>query len=125
MALRLTAPRAGIAPQARGKRLSKASPTPSTSARHLPSARTSPCGCICAFTRLTNGFSKKVEAHANAVALHFMYYNFVRIHATLRMTPAMAAGVTGKLWEIADIIALIEAKESEKPAVRGPYRKQT
>jgi hypothetical protein len=51
------------------------------------------------FTRLTNGFSKKVEAHANAVALRFMYYNFVRIHATLRMTPAMAAGVTDKLWE--------------------------
>ncbi|WP_029355055.1 MULTISPECIES: helix-turn-helix domain-containing protein [Mesorhizobium] len=77
------------------------------------------------FTRLTNGFSKKVEAHANAVALHFMYYNFVRIHATLRMTPAMAAGVTGKLWEIADIVALIEAKEAEKQMVRGPYRKRS
>ena len=76
------------------------------------------------FTRLTNGFSKKVEAHANAVALHFMYYNFVRIHASLRMTPAMAAGVTGKLWEIADIVALIEAKEAEKLVVRGPYRKR-
>jgi hypothetical protein len=75
------------------------------------------------FTRLTNGFSKKVEAHANAVALHFMYYNFVRIHASLRMTPAMAAGVTDKLWEIADIVALIEAKEAEKPTVRGPYKK--
>ncbi|MER9546040.1 IS1 family transposase [Mesorhizobium sp. M0437] len=75
------------------------------------------------FTRLTNGFSKKVEAHANAVALHFMYYNFVRIHASLRMTPAMAAGVTGKLWEIADIVALIEAKEAERPMVRGPYKK--
>lgn len=49
------------------------------------------------FTRLTNGFSKKVEQHANAVALHFMYYNFVRVHKTLRMTPAMAAGVTDKL----------------------------
>ncbi|MER8770809.1 helix-turn-helix domain-containing protein [Mesorhizobium sp. M0092] len=75
------------------------------------------------FTRLTNGFSKKVEAHANAVALHFMYYNFVRIHATLRMTPAMAAGVTGKLWEIGDIVALIEAKEAEQPKVRGSYKK--
>jgi len=76
------------------------------------------------FTRLTNGFSKKVEAHANAVALHFMYYNFVRIHATLRMTPAMAAGVTGKLWEIVDIVALIEAKEAETPTSRGPYKKR-
>ncbi|KAA3441674.1 IS1 family transposase [Mesorhizobium sp. SARCC-RB16n] len=77
------------------------------------------------FTRLTNGFSKKVEAHANAVALHFMYYNFVRIHKTLRATPAMAAGVTDKLWEIADIVALIEAKEAEKPMVRGPYKKRS
>lgn len=76
------------------------------------------------FTRLTNGFSKKAEAHANAVALHFMYYNFVRIHASLRVTPAMAAGVTDKLWEIADIVALIETKEAEKPAVRGPYKKR-
>ncbi len=71
-----------------------------------------------AFTRLTNGFSKKVEAHANAVALHFMHY-FARIHATLRMTPAMGAGVTGKLWEIGDIVALIEAKEAERPMTRG------
>ncbi len=77
------------------------------------------------FTRLTNGFSKKVEAHANAVALHFMYYNFVRIHATLRVTPAMAAGVTGKLWEVADIVTLIEAKEAEKPVRRGPYKQRT
>lgn len=76
------------------------------------------------FTRLTNGFSKKVEAHANAVALHFMYYNFVRIHATLRVTPAMAAGVTTKLWEIGDIVALIEAKEAEKPVTRGPYKQR-
>jgi IS1 family transposase len=75
------------------------------------------------FTRLTNGFSKKVEAHANAVALHFMYYNFCRIHKTLRMTPAMAAGVTGKLWDVKDIVALIEAKEAaEAPKVRGPYK---
>ncbi len=76
------------------------------------------------FTRLTNGFSKKVEQHANAVALHFMYYNFVRVHKTLRMTPAMAAGVTTKLWEVSDIVALIEAKEAEKPTVRGPYKRR-
>ena len=59
------------------------------------------------FTRLTNAFSKKIEMHAAAVALHFMHYNFVRIHKTLRVTPAMAAGVTGKLWEIADVVALL------------------
>ena len=77
------------------------------------------------FTRLTNGFSKKVEAHANAVALHFMYYNFCRIHKTLRMTPAMAAGVTDRLWEVKDIVALIEAREAaEAPKVRGPYKKR-
>ena len=76
------------------------------------------------FTRLTNGFSKKVEAHANAVALHFMYYNFVRTHKTLRVMPAMAAGVADKLWEITDIVALIEAKEAEKPMLRGPYKKR-
>jgi hypothetical protein len=51
------------------------------------------------FTRLTNAFSKKVENHAYAVALHMMYYNFVRLHKTLRVTPAMAAGVTDRLWE--------------------------
>src|SRR5216110_1119008 len=55
------------------------------------------------FTRLTNAFSKKVENHALSVALHYMHYNFVRIHKTLKITPAMAAGVTTKLWEIADI----------------------
>src|SRR5947209_5236545 len=57
-------------------------------------------------TRLTNGFSKKVENHAHAMALHFMYYNFVRIHQSLRVTPAMATGVTDRLWEISDIVAL-------------------
>ena len=59
------------------------------------------------FTRLTNAFSKKVSMHAHAVALHFMHYNFVRIHKTLKVTPAMAAGVTGKLWEVADIVAML------------------
>ena len=65
------------------------------------------------FTRLTNGFSKKLENHANAIALHFAYYNFVRIHQTLRMTPAMAAGVTDRLWEMADLVAIIEAAEAK------------
>ena len=60
------------------------------------------------FTRLTNAFSKKIENHAYAVALHMMYYNFVRIHSTLRMTPAMAAGVSDRLWEIGDIVKLVE-----------------
>jgi len=59
------------------------------------------------FTRLTNGFSKKIENHTAAVALHMMHYNFVRIHQTLRTTPAMAAGVSHKLWEISDIVALL------------------
>ena len=58
------------------------------------------------FTRLANAFSKKVENHAQSVALHFMYYNFVRIHQTLRVTPAMAAGVSSKIWEVEDIVAL-------------------
>lgn len=75
------------------------------------------------FTRLTNAFSKKVENHAYAVALHMMYYNFVRIHKTLRMTPAMAAGVSARLWEISDIVALVEAQEATKDRKRGTYKK--
>ena len=59
------------------------------------------------FTRLTNGFSKKVENHAHSVALHYAYRNFVRIHQTLRITPAMAAGVTDRLWDAEDIVALL------------------
>jgi hypothetical protein len=61
------------------------------------------------FTRLTNAFSKKVENHAHSVALFAMYYNFVRIHRTLRTAPAMAAGVTERLWEIGDIVDVLEA----------------
>jgi len=75
------------------------------------------------FTRLTNAFSKKVENHAHAVALHMMYYNFVRIHKTLRVTPAMAAGVSDRLWEIADIAQLV-ADAEEAPKARGPYKKR-
>jgi IS1 family transposase len=75
------------------------------------------------FTRLTNGFSKKLENHAYSVALFVMFYNFTRIHKTLRVTPAMQAGVTDRLWDVKDIVALIEAEEA-KPAKRGPYKKK-
>jgi IS1 family transposase len=63
-------------------------------------------------TRLTNAFSKKVQNHAHAMALHFLYYNFVRIHQTLRVTPAMAAGVTTRLWEMKDVVDMLEAWEA-------------
>jgi IS1 family transposase len=59
------------------------------------------------FTRLTNAFSKKLENHEHAIALHFMHYNFCRIHQTLRITPAMAAGVSEKVWELSDIVNLM------------------
>lgn len=65
-------------------------------------------------TRLTNAFSKKMENHAHAMALHFLYYNFVRIHQTLKVTPAMAAGVTKRLWEMADIVDVLETWEVSK-----------
>lgn len=75
------------------------------------------------FTRLTNAFSKKVENHAYAVALHMMYYNFVKVHSKLRMSPAMAAGVSERLWEVGDIVALVEAEEAKIDRKRGPYKK--
>lgn len=75
------------------------------------------------FTRLTNAFSKKAENHAYAVAPHFMHYNFCRTHKTLRMTPAMAAGVTDRLWDVTDLVALVEKAEAEAtPKKRGPYK---
>jgi hypothetical protein len=60
------------------------------------------------FTGLTNAFSKKIENHTHAIALHFMYYNFVRIHKTLGVTPAMELGLTKKLWSIEDLAGLLE-----------------
>lgn len=62
------------------------------------------------FTRLTNAFSKKVDNHIAAIALHYMNYNFGRIHQTLRVTPAMAAGVSDHAWEIEEIAGLLELK---------------
>jgi IS1 family transposase len=77
------------------------------------------------FTRLTNAFSKKVENHAAAIALHMMYYNFVRIHQTLKVTPAMAAGVTDKLWEMDDLVTLVEQWElaNQRPEYNFVVRK--
>ena len=72
------------------------------------------------FTRLTNAFSKKVENHALSVALHYMNYNFCRIHKTLRVTPAMAAGVTDKLWSIGDIVSVLEAWEAANVRASTP-----
>jgi hypothetical protein len=74
------------------------------------------------FTRLTNGFSKKIENLAHAVALHFMHYNFVRIHKTLKTTPAMAAGVSNTLWSMNDVVVLIDVKEASKDRRRGRYK---
>jgi hypothetical protein len=68
------------------------------------------------YTRLSNGFSRKLENHAAAVSLQYFVYNFIRIHRTLRVTPAMAAGVTDRLWEVSDLVALLEAAESKKAA---------
>jgi len=61
------------------------------------------------FTRLTNAFSKKVENHVHSLALFTTYYNFVKVHSKLRMSPAMAAGVADRLWDIAEIVKLVEA----------------
>jgi IS1 family transposase len=73
------------------------------------------------FTRLTNAHSKKVENHMHAISLHFMFYNFARIHSTLRITPAMAAGVSDHVWSVEEIAALAPI---EAPQTRGPYKKR-
>jgi IS1 family transposase len=65
------------------------------------------------YTRLSNGFSRKLENHAAAVALNYFAYNFIKIHRTLRMSPAMAAGVTDRLWEVSDLVSLWEEYERE------------
>jgi len=65
------------------------------------------------YTRLSNGFSRKIENHGAAVALNYFAYNFIKIHRTLRCSPAMAAGVTNRLWDVSDMVALLEAKERD------------
>lgn len=79
---------------------------------------------ICRFTRLTNAFSKKIENHAHSVALHFMHYNFCRQHKSLEgISPAMTAGVTDRLWDIEDIVRLID-EAAPKPGPSGPCKKR-
>ncbi len=68
------------------------------------------------FTRLTNAFSKKVENHAHAIALHFMHYNFCRIHQTLRVTPAMEAGISDHVWSIEEIVDLLDTAKMQDAA---------
>ena len=76
------------------------------------------------FTRLTNAFSKKFENHVHMVALYTVWYNFVKQHKSLKgITPAMAAGVTDRLWDMKDIVALIDAA-APKPGKRGLYKKR-
>jgi IS1 family transposase len=75
------------------------------------------------FTRLTNGFSKKVENLAAAVSLHFMHYNFCRVHQTLKTSPAVAAGVADHVWTLAEMIGLLESAEGT-PIKRGPYKRR-
>ena len=74
------------------------------------------------FTRLTAGHSKKFANHCHALALYFAFYNFVKQHSTLRMSPAMAAGIETRLWEMSDIVALIDAR-AEAPKRPATYRK--
>jgi len=76
------------------------------------------------FTRLTNAFSKKLDNHIHALALYFVFYNFTRIHKTLRMSPAMAAGITDRLWSLEDVVAKIDEMAPE-PKPRGPYKKRS
>jgi IS1 family transposase len=73
------------------------------------------------FTRLTNGFSKKFENHVHMVALYTVWYNFIRIHKTLKMTPAMAAGVSQTLWSMDDLVSMMD-EVAPKPGLRGLYK---
>jgi hypothetical protein len=73
------------------------------------------------FTRLTNAFSKKLKNHMHAISLYFMFYNFCKIHKSLRVSPAMEAGISKTLWDISDIVALIPEEEQKK---RGSYKKK-
>lgn len=76
------------------------------------------------FTRLTNGFSKRLENHIQMLALYHVQYNFVRIHRTLKVTPAMAAGIVSELWSMEDVVTRIDQRFPPPTGPRGPYRKR-
>jgi len=71
------------------------------------------------FTRLTNGFSKKLENHIHMVALYTVFYNWTKVHKTLRVTPAMAAGLTDRVWDMTEIVEMIEGTEMLVPATQA------
>jgi hypothetical protein len=75
------------------------------------------------FTQLTNAFSRKFENHVHIVALYTVWYNFMKTHKAHRLSPAMAAGISDRLWSMEDIATLVEAA-APKPGPRGPYRKR-
>jgi hypothetical protein len=75
------------------------------------------------FTRLTNGSSKKIENHIAAVAIHAGYYNFARIHKTLRITPSMAADLSDHVWSLEEIVMMADSY-IPRPGKRGPYKKK-
>jgi IS1 family transposase len=75
------------------------------------------------FTRLTNAFSKKLENHCAMIAIYTLWYNFIRQHKSLRVSPAMAAGIADRLWTFEDLVELIDAR-APKPGPRGPYKKR-
>lgn len=79
------------------------------------------------FTRLTNAFSKKVENHEHSICLHFMHYNFCRVHTSLRVTPAMESGLADHVWTVEELVGLLEAEEAALIGTdenkRGPYKK--
>jgi hypothetical protein len=74
------------------------------------------------FTRLTNAFSKKLANHEHSLSLYFAYYNFVRVHKTLRTSPAMAAGISDRLWSMEDLVRLTDQHEAAELATRKLLR---
>ena len=74
------------------------------------------CGTLRRYTRLSNGFSRKIENHMAAVAINYFAYNFIKVQSTLRVSPAMAAGVTTRLFDVMDLVNLLIASESKKAA---------